>query len=71
MCVTKLENTPPTDVNKLKSSIVMSSLLTIFFLINALTLVTNEMQQGSGINWYESLPAVAMDYKIFIDAGEN
>lgn len=42
----------------------------IFLLINSITFVTNELQQGSGINWYESLPAVAMDYKIFIDAGE-
>lgn len=22
-----------------------------------------------GLNWYESLPAVAMDYKVHIDAG--
>lgn len=25
---------------------------------------------GQGLNWYESLPAVAMDYKVHIDAGE-
>lgn len=39
-------------------------------LINLLPFISNQSEPPTGVNWYESLPAVAMDYKIFIDAGE-
>lgn len=50
----------------------MTSILGLFFLVllNLLPFINNQIQQTTGINWYESLPAVAMDYKIFIDAGK-
>lgn len=31
----------------------------------------NEVPTERGLNWAESLPAVAMDYKVHIDAGET
>lgn len=43
----------------------------ILVLLNLLAFGNNEEAPTTGINWYESLPAVAMDYKIFIDAGES
>lgn len=42
----------------------------ILVLLNLIALSNNQEVPATGINWYESLPAVAMDYKIFIDAGE-
>ena len=29
----------------------------------------NSNEPGQGLNWYESLPAVAMDYKVHVEAG--
>lgn len=40
-------------------------------LLNLLAFSNNQEVSTNGINWYESLPAVAMDYKIFIDAGKS
>jgi hypothetical protein len=31
----------------------------------------NDPSTERGLNWYESLPAVAMDYKIHVDAGKS
>jgi hypothetical protein len=40
-------------------------------IFNLLPFISNESTDPSNpISWYENLPAVAMDYKIFIDAGE-
>ena len=32
---------------------------------------SDEIPADRGLNWYESLPAVAMDYKVHIDAGKE
>lgn len=45
----------------------------LFFLFLLIPLITSEdgiPPTDRGLNWYESLPAVAMDYKVHIDAGE-
>lgn len=41
-------------------------LLSVFVLSSS-----DEVPADRGLNWYESLPAVAMDYKVHIDAGKN
>jgi hypothetical protein len=41
-----------------------------FFLISLFTISDSDpLDADRGLNWYETLPAVAMDYKVFIDAG--
>lgn len=43
--------------------------LTIIFAINSIS-SEHGIPEQRGLNWYESLPAVAMDYKVHIDAGK-
>jgi hypothetical protein len=47
---------------------------TVFILISIISVISSqdevEVPADRGLNWYESLPAVAMDYKVHIDAGE-
>lgn len=40
------------------------------FILISLTTAQDGIPDGQGLNWYEALPAVAMDYKVHIDAGE-
>lgn len=53
----------------------MDNLSTTFLLlIFIIPLISSEYgipPTDRGLNWYESLPAVAMDYKVHIDAGKN
>jgi hypothetical protein len=43
---------------------------TIFCLLAVLIpLIGGNIPTERGLNWYENLPAVAMDYKVHIDAG--
>lgn len=50
----------------------MSTMFILVFLILIPVISSNEeVPVDRGLNWYESLPAVAMDYKVHIDAGEK
>lgn len=40
-----------------------------YFVLFSLSLTEASTNVG-GLNWYESLPAVAMDYKVHVDAGK-
>lgn len=42
-------------------------------LLNLINVLTQDVdQQPASVNsWYETLPAVAMDYKVYVDAGET
>lgn len=45
-----------------------------FLIISSLFTLINSYGSpniAQGLNWYESLPAVAMDYKVYVDAGKN
>lgn len=44
----------------------------ILWFLSCLILVNSNdgVPNPPGLNWYESLPAVAMDYKVNIDAGK-
>lgn len=50
-----------------------SLLLSAFILICCLTFTTSNDETTQEIHkpWYENLPAVAMDYKVHIDAGKE
>jgi len=39
------------------------------FLLNLVRFIESDDTTNRGLSWYESLPAVAMDYKVHIDAG--
>lgn len=45
----------------------MLSKVIVFIILISFTLSDEQVERG--LNWYESLPAVAMDYKVHIDAG--
>lgn len=40
-------------------------------LINLASSIHSNNGINTGASWYENLPAVAMDYKVYIDAGET
>lgn len=46
----------------------MLSKIIVFIILISFTLSDEQVERG--LNWYESLPAVAMDYKVHIDAGK-
>lgn len=46
-------------------------LLLSTLILCSLTAAQDGIPDGQGLNWYESLPAVAMDYKVHIDAGKR
>ncbi|CAG9799436.1 unnamed protein product [Chironomus riparius] len=41
------------------------------FLLNSFRFIESDDTTNRGLSWYESLPAVAMDYKVHIDAGKE
>lgn len=45
-------------------------LLLVFICFNSIS-SDGGIPENRGLNWYESLPAVAMDYKVHIDAGKG
>lgn len=47
--------------------------LLTFILLNLINVISTDdgIPENRGLSWYESLPAVAMDYKVHIDAGEK
>ena len=44
-------------------------LVIFIFLLNLVRYIETDETTNRGLSWYESLPAVAMDYKVHIDAG--
>lgn len=53
------------------STTMFFTLLVLFLFIAVPVISSNEeVPVDRGLNWYESLPAVAMDYKVHIDAGK-
>lgn len=38
-------------------------------LLNLVRFIESDVTTNRGLSWYESLPAVEMDYKVHIDAG--
>lgn len=51
---------------------MVRTLLLLLATLGFRNLVTAQdgIPDGQGLNWYEALPAVAMDYKVHIDAGK-
>jgi hypothetical protein len=45
--------------------------LILIFLLSLIKLINTNSTPNNGLGWYENLPAVAMDYKVHIDAGKN
>lgn len=43
----------------------------LWLLVILIPLIDGNIPTERGLNWYENLPAVAMDYKVHIDAGER
>lgn len=41
------------------------------FILNLVRFIDSDETTNKGLSWYESLPAVAMDYKVHIDAGKS
>lgn len=50
---------------------ILGITLVAYFVLLAATLLPNVEAQLEAQPWYETLPAVAMDYKVHLDAGKE